>query len=171
MLLTFVVVLVVTSGHCKQLVAPHLWFSNCISSVESILFFNTVLPMDGFFLMAMMIFVSPIIVCKSVSESFIIFLKVSISLKKNSGKVSVSLSSRVLALLVNSLAFRSIPSNSSLLYPLRMKSSFIFCISTVSVSSFEFRSIVLIICESGTDLKTFLGWKLCGRKYRLESVG
>ena len=85
--------LVLTNGHWRQLVAPHFWVSSSFSSKDNILLRTTAFPMDGFFLTAMVIFVSPISVRKSVAESFRIFLKVLIWSKKNNGKVSVLFSS------------------------------------------------------------------------------
>ena len=150
---------------------PHFWFSSCVSSNDNILFRTTELPMDGFFFTAITILVLPMIVIRSFSASLMIFLKASISLKWKSGNVKVSLSSCAFSVLSCSLALLSIFFNSSRLYPLRTKSAVIFSISIFSVSGVEFLSIVRIIWERGTEVNTLLGWKLCGRRYRLASVG
>ena len=84
---------VLTKGHCKQLGAPHFWLSKSSSFEDRPLFLITAFPIEGFFLTAIMIFVSPMIVLRSASESFRIVLNEFILSKKKSGKVSTSFSS------------------------------------------------------------------------------
>ena len=81
MLLIITTFFVLTSGHCLQFADPHFWLSSRGVFVVRCLFLTVVLPIDGFFLIAIIIFVSPIMDFKSVSQSFIICLKDLISLK------------------------------------------------------------------------------------------
>ena len=76
LLFTVAVVFVLTSGHCMQPGPPHFWFSSCFSSKDNTLFLTTVLPIEGFFLIARTILVLPMILFKSGSASLMIFRKV-----------------------------------------------------------------------------------------------
>ena len=92
MLLTVIWLDVLMRGHCWQFCALHFWFSNLSCTLHNSLFFTTVLPIEGFFLMAKTILVSPIKVWMSVAESLSIFLKSFSSSKKCTGNVMVSVS-------------------------------------------------------------------------------
>ena len=74
MLFTDVCCDVLTSGHWRQFVVLHFWFSNNLSSMLSDLFCMKLLPIDGFFFTAITILVSPITWLRSSDASWRIFL-------------------------------------------------------------------------------------------------